>query len=67
MPNQSSWTNNWDNQTNTALAQLSAVKRQFNSDINTRMRMLRSARQINPTEAPTHLQTLVRAPLAGLR
>jgi hypothetical protein len=67
MPAQSNWIGNWSSQTNTAVAQLNAVKRQFNSDINARIRMVRNAQRITPTEAPPSLQHLVRAPLAGLR
>lgn len=67
MPNPTSWTGNWGNQTNSALAQLNAAKRQINSDFNARIRMVRCAQRIAPHEAPDTIQRLVRAPLAGLR
>lgn len=67
MPNPTSWTQNWGNQTNSALAQLRAAKRQVDSDFNARIRMVRTAQQIAPHEAPDTIHRLVRAPLAGLR
>lgn len=67
MPTPSKWVGNWGNQTNTALAQLRAAKRQVDSDFNARIRMVRTAQRILPHEAPIPLQHLVRAPLAGLR
>lgn len=67
MPNPNSWTGNWASQTNTALAQLRAAKRQVDSDFNARIRMVRTAQRITPQEAPHSIQILVRAPLAGLR
>lgn len=67
MPNPNSWTSNWGNQTNYALAQLRAAKRQVDSDFNARIRMVRSAQRLSSHEAPAQIQHLVRAPLAGLR
>lgn len=62
-----SWTHNWGDATNTAIAELRAYKKQVNGDANIRLRMLEGARTTTPEQAPQHLTRLIRAPLAGLR
>lgn len=68
MPAQSkSWVSNWGDATNSAEQEIRAYKKQVNADANTRLRMIQAARQFTPQEASPRLQSLVRAPLAGLR
>lgn len=59
------WVGDWGNATNSALQELRAYKKQVNADTNIRMRLLTQARTMQ--EPDPHLQSLIRAPLAGLR
>ena len=66
MPAQSkTWVGNWGDATNSALQELRAYKKQVNADTNIRMRLLTQARTL--PEPDPRLQSLIRAPLAGLR
>ncbi len=61
-----SWTRDWGQATDRAIASLSACKRQANSDFNARIRLVRDA-QRDPSNCAPHIQQLIRAPLAGLK
>lgn len=62
-----SWVREWSRQTQDALQDLEAAKRQTNADYNARIRMIRDAQRGHPNSTPTPVLNLIRAPLAGLR
>jgi hypothetical protein len=57
--------NSWSDMAETAAQELRAYKKQVNADTNIRMRLLAQARTL--PEPDPRLQSLIRAPLAGLR